>query len=72
MMKCEIHTTAKGWTLEHSRGFLSARQTAKALGCTRASQVLDLGIPYLRRGDRCIFRLQDVADYIDRNIKQAA
>lgn len=72
MKNYEIHTTEKGWTLEHSRGFLSAKQTAQALGCTRKSQVLGLGIPYLQLGSRCVFRLKDVADYIDRNVKQAA
>lgn len=72
MKNFETHTTANGWQVKHWRGFVSARQLAIALGYTHSYQVLALGVPYLRRGNRCVFRLEDVVNYIDRNIKQAA
>jgi hypothetical protein len=70
MKNFQTYTTASGWKLKHWCDFVSARQVALALGYTHSRQVLGLGIPYLQRGNRCIFRLQDVANYIDSNIKQ--
>lgn len=70
MKNFETYMTRGGWELKHWNGLVSARQVALALGYTHSYQAINLGIPHLKRGDRCVFRLQDVIDYIERNTQK--